>query len=630
MPSTPTANGSIPLDREGIAARRTRLEEAREALKNHFVGIDRIIDELCDAVMVWYVAPELLTRPVIVNLWGMTGVGKTDLVRRLVRALDITDRFVEIELSNADSTTWHSSVVSRLSESGALEGRPTFMLFDEIQRFNTLDHEGNPVPNTKFSDFWELLSDGRLARRENPDLQYFIASLSYSAADLARRRKAGEEIPDPTIGIWQAKELKSVLRLTDDLEQLAALTPEQALVRARGAQAMKVVYEPIDCSRSLILVSGNLDEAFTMATAGAEADVDADLFAAYAEKVTVVDIKTALTRRFKPEQVARFGNTHLIYSSLRQRDFVELIQREVDRVRMTVRDRFGVEVLVDPSVNALIYRNGVFPVQGVRPVFSSVADILENNLAKLLFRAVLDGRADIAISYDEAARQLVGQVGPERVTLPFTGRLDKIREGNPPDKVANVAVHEAGHAVLYAVHFRLAPLQLTARVAATYVSGFTSPHPIYDTADALIRQVKVALAGGIAEEIVFGRELASVGRAQDRERATILIVDFIRRHGFDSEFQANYMLPNEYSMDRGVTDPDIEKMVARLAAETRAELGTHRAALLALAEALRVAGRLDGASVADLLAQHGISCAVRADSQLIVPPYASLLHAAQG
>jgi Cdc6-like AAA superfamily ATPase len=108
----------------GCAARRARLESARSSLKEHFVGIDAIIDELCDAVTVWFVAPELLSRPAIINLWGMTGVGKTDLVRRLVRALDITDRFVEIELNNGDSTTWHSSVVSRLSESGALEGRP--------------------------------------------------------------------------------------------------------------------------------------------------------------------------------------------------------------------------------------------------------------------------------------------------------------------------------------------------------------------------------------------------------------------------------------------------------------------------------------------------------------------------
>jgi len=620
----------VDLDREVIADRQAMLNTARDSLKKHFVGIDRIIDELCDAVMIWYVAPELLTRPVIVNLWGMTGVGKTDLVRRLVKALDVLDRFVEIELSNADSTTWHSSVASRLAESGALEGQPTFMLFDEIQRFNTLDHEGNPVPNTKFSDFWELLSDGRLARRENTDMQYLVASLSHLASDQVRRRSAGEEVPDPGIGIWEARSLRSQLRLGEELEAIARWTPQQALERARAAMARKEIYEPIDCSRSLILVSGNLDEAFTMAAKGAEADVDADVFAAYADKVTVVDIKNALTRRFKPEQVARFGNTHLIYTSLRHKDFVELIHREVDRVRMTVRSRFGVEVEIDSSVHELIYRNGVFPVQGVRPVFSSVADILENNLAKLLFQAVLDGNERLAVAYDHNAKELVGTVGESRVVLPYTGRLDRIRESNPPDKTANVAVHEAGHAVMYAVLFGLAPLQLTSRVASTYVGGFTSPHPIYETAQAVIAQAKVALAGGIAEELLFGRELASVGRSDDRERATMLIIDFVRRFGFDHEFQANYMLGEEYAMDRTVAEPDIEKMMTRLVAETRSELADHRQALMALSRRLADEGRLDGAQVSTLLGEHGIAAASRTEGHLIVPDYRALVGDGRG
>ena len=101
----------------------------------------------------------------------------------------------------------------------------------------------------------------------------------------------------------------------------------------------------------------------------------------------------------------------MIYTSLRHADFVELIAREVERVRESVRVRFGIEVEVDASVHDLIYRNGVFPVQGVRPVFSSVADILENNLAKLLFTAVLAEQDRIAIAYDEQTRQLRGVVG---------------------------------------------------------------------------------------------------------------------------------------------------------------------------------------------------------------------------
>ena len=49
-------------------------------------------------------------------------------------------------------------------------------------------------------------------------MQYLIASLSYQAAEQVRRRKAGEDVSDTTIGIWHARDLKNTLRLDDDLE----------------------------------------------------------------------------------------------------------------------------------------------------------------------------------------------------------------------------------------------------------------------------------------------------------------------------------------------------------------------------------------------------------------------------
>ena len=93
---------AIDIDKARVRERQGRLDAARAELKRFFIGIDGVIDELIDAIAVWYIMPEVLTRPAIINLWGMTGVGKTDLVRRLVKQLEIQDRFVEIELSNGD------------------------------------------------------------------------------------------------------------------------------------------------------------------------------------------------------------------------------------------------------------------------------------------------------------------------------------------------------------------------------------------------------------------------------------------------------------------------------------------------------------------------------------------------
>ncbi|MGB2700695.1 MAG: hypothetical protein WBC31_10050, partial [Candidatus Phosphoribacter baldrii] len=60
------------VDIEEVRTKQDRLAAARGMLHAHFVGIDAVIDELCDAVAVWYLMPEVLSRPLVVNLWGMT------------------------------------------------------------------------------------------------------------------------------------------------------------------------------------------------------------------------------------------------------------------------------------------------------------------------------------------------------------------------------------------------------------------------------------------------------------------------------------------------------------------------------------------------------------------------------
>ena len=622
------------IDRDVIAARNEKLEQTKTSLKARFVGIGPIVDELIDAMRVWWLMPEVLSRPVIINLWGMTGVGKTDLVRRLVSELGMQDRFAEVELSNGDVTSYRSSVGQVLTSNQIIDGKPAIVLFDEIQRFNTLDSDGKPLTVTKFTDFWELLSDGRLAKRERTDLDYMMNELRFNMRDARRRRDRGEEVElDPAVGWWQANGMRDALGLTDSTDEIAEMHQSELVERIMAAKRSKKVYEPVDHSQTLCIISGNLDEAYSMAGLTAEADVDADIFHAFTQKITVVDIKTALSRRFKPEQVARFGNVHLVYTSLGRGDFEELIRRELARLVVSSRERFGLTVSFSADIAKLVYRNGVFPVQGVRPVFSSVADIVESNLARFVMEALIDGATRIDLDYDVDRAKLVavlkkGSALRRTIELPYVGRLDKVRERNVVDVVANVSVHESGHAVAYAILFGLAPLQLTSKVASSYAAGFTFPHDIHETKTQLLAKIKVLLAGGIAEEIVFGGDHATTGRSSDREQATMLTLDFVRKHGFDREFQAHYGLEFSYAMDKSVTDLDVEKMVSRLVAETHELLVEHQKMLVALSIELARAGRLAASEVAKVCERFDINIALKTEGYLHLPGYSTMLGSA--
>jgi hypothetical protein len=210
----------VKLDKAQIAQRKQVLEDARTALKEQFIGIDPIIDSLLDYIQVWYLMPEILNRPIIVNLWGMTGVGKTDLIRKLVKQLNYQDRFAEVELSNTDSTSWASSVSAILDNQGFHDGNPSIVLFDEIQRFNTIDGEGKPLPQSKYADFWELLSDGFLSRKQRDDLDYYLYNYRHNKREKQRRKAEGKEVDEedenPTLGIWEARQLKKAMGLDDE------------------------------------------------------------------------------------------------------------------------------------------------------------------------------------------------------------------------------------------------------------------------------------------------------------------------------------------------------------------------------------------------------------------------------
>lgn len=627
---------SIQVDKALIQKRQHTLDQIGIQLKKDFVGIDGIIDSLLEYIRIWYLMPDILTRPIVVCLWGMTGVGKTDLVRKLVRYLHFQDRFVEVELGNSDETNWYNSVYTVLNAHGVTDARPSIILFDEIQRFNTLDQDGSPVPSTKFSDFWELLSDGRLARREHDDLDsivnQYLLNQRQRKRDLNKPQPEGHPpLEDPMqqeIGLWEAQQLKKMLGLEDDVIDLAEMTRLKMLERILEAKQHKRFYEPVSYAKALILISGNLDEAFQMAHQTSESDVDADIFHAFTKKITIVDIKNALTRRFRPEQVARFGNIHLIYTSLRRADFEALIALEVDKVLARTQQQFGIEVKVGKSLHQLIYRNGVFPVQGVRPVFSSIIDILETNLSKFLFEAVMNDFTRVDIDYDFVQQAIIADFDGQgkRMELPYVGRIDKIRQSNLADVVSNVSVHESGHAVAYVLEFGLAPLQLKSKVASSYAAGFTFPHQIYETKDNILRKVRIYLAGGLAEELVFGAGNATVGRVQDREMATILVSEYIRKYGFESHFQANYTLEFAYAMDKFKTDTDVERMVTHLAGQAYEMLENNQPFLLALAKQLDQKGSLAANEVSEVARQFNLEAAIREEGYLHLPAYGKMIE----
>ena len=188
--------------------------------------------------------------------------------------------------------------------------------------------------------------------------------------------------------------------------------------------------------------------------------------------------------------------------------------------------------------------------------------------------------------------------------------------------VANISVHECGHAVTYMAVFGLIPLQLKSKIASSYAGGFTFPHEVHMTRQSILDIIKVYLAGGLAEELVFGVENCSTGRSNDRERATVYAIDFVRRFGIDDEFKANYTLIDAHAMNKHETDTDIEKMLARLEAETKEILGKNKSLLMALSQKLMQSGELDATTIKSIAYAHGVSARIENEGYLHIEDFA--------
>lgn len=577
------------MNQEEMQVKISKLDYAREELKKHFIGLDNIIDEIIAKISPWYIMPELIERPLIVCLWGMTGVGKTDLVRKLVTALDIQDKYQEIQMTiDKFGGNGITTIEEALRENQNIEVKqPYILLLDEIQRFRSIEKDGSDNHSSTYNDIWELLSDGKLKPQYdlNTLMSMIFSFKKYS--DLKENpeklnKKEEEEASDYLDyrfgdDYHSAKRLKSILTLSEDVTAIMAMSPEEKFQRLMYGINSKSIYEHKDYTKGLIFISGNLDEAYSVANSAEDVDFDADIYHNITKKINVIDIKEALQRRFKPEQIARFGNNNIIYPSLTKNSFNELIRRKSRSICDKIKEKTNIDIEIDNSVYKLIYNNGVFPVQGTRPVFSTITDIIERNLLRFVYTYLLEERSgSIKIIYENETLSAIniGKNNEVFMKIPYIGDIDLIRNKNRKDdnRKYGIAVHEAGHALIYSLLFGVAPPQIVAVTTNNNAAGFVALHKTDQTKDMIVKQVLSLYGGGAAEEMVFGEKYRSAGVSLDFNKATDLVGHMIRKWGmydYKSTIAAEDADNDSFNCDLKESNKHIEVLCTRFYNESK-------------------------------------------------------------
>jgi hypothetical protein len=516
----------------------------------------------------------------IVSLWGITGVGKTDLVRTLVRLLNFTDKFIEIQMDLKND--YSKNVENFLESSSIISTEPAILLLDEIQRYRTLDEDGHMIENKYFNDVWMLLSDGRFqnnSQRRAEVLDLLLEEMYY----LDRRDEDeidGKESEAPPKGnkkrkpkkiksyrfktsYWTASRFKKLLNLNIPAEEIMEKSLEERMQIMEDTLKLGNINEGKSYEKLLIFISGNLDEAFTMADEVEDSERDADIYHELSKRINLIHIKNALSKQFKPEQIARFGNNHVIYPCLDKQSYYKIIKKNCYQILDRVEKEHNIKIKLSDNIFDVIYRNGVFPTQGVRPAISTVFNLLGSNLPHFLYLALLNDVSEFELDVEDdfLFTYICGEKHRKEIIL----EIDNIRNNKSVDEKILVIVHEIGHALIYGLLYKTPPRQINTN-SSGFAQGFVINHSSVDNKTFIKNQVAIFLAGIVAEEIVFGEDFKSNGASADILFATSVAGRFVRQYGMAENVSSinkkEIQSPHEYNYDIDKTNDTIEHFLS--------------------------------------------------------------------
>lgn len=559
---------------ETLQTRYQLLEAARVQLKKEFFGIDTVIDQVIDNSSAWFLFPEVQEKPVIVNLWGLTGVGKSSLVKRLAQLIRYEQRFYQFDMGSKNGRS--SDIRNKIENIYEYDnGFPIMLALDEFQYARTINEAGMESENSYSRIIWELLDSGKFFVERNyhdlaelMDLQDFLKRVQRRDFKIVKGivktkvttfkkmvEKMGhayyddEDAPALIPNYYQDSLHKALRERFEDREAFDEALSNLTIPRILEMIEKAIVYvgsdREVDCSKSLIFVLGNLDEAYDMSGTFSP-DMDADSFHKESLKITVPKIKNALQKRLRNEQIARLGNTHLIYPALNRAAYEKIIAKELKAVQMRFRQVSGLDITLDASLHRLIYQEGVYPTQGVRPVLTTIAELLS-----AFFGKVLAHRFEKSIPADSLRFSVMGKAivvsffengqntGTFRYEPPL--RLKEIQENRRDDFQAIAAVHESGHAILAARLLGKIPVKIISLSSESEFSGKTilENGVPYTLKHEIMPQAAMMLGGFAAEKLIFGDENRTDGSDSDIGRTTAFIMGMLKNSGM-GELPANY------------------------------------------------------------------------------------------
>ena len=342
----------------------------------------------------------------------------------------------------------------------------------------------------------------------------------------------------------------------------------------------------MDCSKSLVFVLGNLDEVYPM-HGDFNPDIDADEYYEMTKKININDIKRCLKSRFRSEQISRLGNNHILYPSLKKDSFQKIIKLILENIKNKYEKRTNLLINFDKSIEKLLYSESVYPVQGVRPIFTTVNNIISSKLPETIIKSEIEYKDCVCINckcgdnlynddiliefeYFDENNNLLGVS-----TLIQELELNRLRKNKNKDSQVITGVHESGHSIVYTSRTNKSPKSIVS--VSSVGGGFITKELEYEefgNIESLKTEVMVGLAGRCAEEIVFGKDNISFGASNDFQKITDSVSRAFYKYGLYKNllfWNKGFLEGYPYGIPDEITENKMTKEIMKFISECEAD-----------------------------------------------------------
>lgn len=567
---------AIKINQKQIKERSNMLESVRKQLKSEFVGIDKQIDQIISSVKAWYICPEYITRPVIVNLWGITGTFKTSVLRRFVELIDFYAKTSEIDMREI---TTEFACDKKFSESKKYNKEPHIFIFDEFQNVRTINEDGKEITASRdgLAKFFSLINDGvvKYVREE-----YYINHIFEKVQDGYMAGKLGIKKSRRTPVVIEDEDLDDYEDTSEETRDVSTFARIQALrmyqyfgltfeevsimsweklfnVLSEKIKNLKME-ELVDHSKALVFICGNIDEAF----AGLTDELDQDLmtpdeFYEESSLVNSSDIKACLLLRFRAEQVARLGQNHCVFPSFNNKMYETLIDKLNKKAIYDFKEQCGQTLTLDNSIKKFLMQNCAIPSQGARSILSSHSYLVNSNIPEAVMLHILHQAKVVKIEVKDL--QVVTSSGKHKIIKEIDIINKESQQPYEKETAELVALHEAGHAIVNYAMFGSHAILIKTRNSDSGIGGYCkTDFTNFPTKSDMVKKISVCLGGLVGEILANGEDGYTVGSASDLQKSTAYSTAIVRTYGMGSHIGNSGLTSTQITVSHNKKTDEIE------------------------------------------------------------------------